>query len=370
MRSGLHGWVSRLSTAKPASDVAEAQISQIVADASHAIEALVTEITEIRTRVIAFNTELHEQHTAVQQQREEQELLRALDDDGATTERDSERVTITELESYFVSKLRDLDRLDRALADFSSVLTLARRGMDTGGSLPDSASANSLAIRMAELRAREEERQRFARDVHDGPAQAFANAIIGLEFVERALKSGRDTTIEDSLSEIDRIKSTMREGLTEIRRFIFDNRPTMLRDRGLAATVLHYVQTYQSIFPTVVTVEVSDAVSRLDSERELAAFRVVQESIQNACKHARPSQVHVSINETPDGGVLVQVEDDGRGFDPDRVSAHAMGGSGLEGMKERAALLGARFHVASQRGKGTTITLEFPAQEGLSSLAR
>jgi signal transduction histidine kinase len=124
--------------------------------------------------------------------------------------------------------------------------------------------------------------------------------------------------------------------------------------------VRHYVQSYQSIFPMVVTVDISEDVSRLDPEQELAAFRVVQESIQNASKHARASHVHVLIDATEEGGIRVEVSDDGRGFDPARVSAHAMGGSGLRGMEERATLLGARFSVDSMRGEGTMIALVLP----------
>ncbi len=115
--------------------------------------------------------------------------------------------TLIASEREFIVQLHAAQAFERSLADFSSVLLSAHRQIETGADLPDPGSASFLAIKMAELRAREDERQRFARDIHDGPAQAFANAIIGLEFIERALKSERDTVIEDSLAEIERIKA-------------------------------------------------------------------------------------------------------------------------------------------------------------------
>lgn len=345
---------------KPACGTDDKLITELTSDAVQAIEGLSAEIAAFRARAAAIAESIREERGKIQQEREERDILYSLEHDGEDIDDAPESEELLDAESEMASRLRDIEALDRSLADFASVLVSARRRLETEQDLPDPATANALAVRMAELRAREEERQRFARDVHDGPAQAFANAIIGLEFVERALKTNRETVVEDALSEIERIKSTMREGLTEIRRFIFDNRPTMLTDRGLAATVRHYVQSYQSIFPMVVSVDIADDVARLEPDQELTAFRVIQESIQNASKHAKANRVDVRIRSCDDGGILVEVEDDGRGFDPERVSAHAMGGAGLKGMEERAALLGATFQVDSRRGEGTKISLRLP----------
>lgn len=345
---------------RPASDTGDKLVTELTDDAIQAIDGLSADIAAFRLRAAAIAETLKDERHKLQQEREERDILYSLEHGEDDIDDAPESEELLEAEGEMTGRLREVEALDRSLADFASVLVSARRRLETALDLPDAASANDLAVRMAELRAREEERQRFARDVHDGPAQAFANAIIGLEFVERALKSNRETVVEDALGEIERIKSTMREGLTEIRRFIFDNRPTMLTDRGLAATVKHYVQSYQSIFPMVVTVDISEDVARLEPDQELTAFRVVQEGIQNASKHAKATRVEVRIQSTDDGGILVEVEDDGRGFDPERVSAHAMGGAGLKGMEERAALLGATFEIDSRRGEGTTIRLKLP----------
>ncbi len=105
-------------------------------------------------------------------------------------------------------------------------------------------------------------------------------------------------------------------------------------------------------------------IGRMDAELELTAFRVVQESIQNASKHARANRVDVRIRKNSDASILVTVEDDGRGFDPERVSAHAMGGQGLKGIEERINLIGGSFSIESQRGVGTKISLSFHQPRG------
>jgi two-component system, NarL family, sensor histidine kinase DegS len=336
-------------------------MQELAASTLEAIDRAIDDMRLLRDRAAVATNLLDTDRAAIEHTREEREILASLDIEQEYPDSNQPDIgTLIASEQELIDQLKSARAFERSLADFSSVLLSAHRQIETGADLPDPGSASFLAIKMAELRAREDERQRFARDVHDGPAQAFANGIIGLEFIERALKSDRTTVIEDSLAEIERIKRTMREGLTEIRRFIFDHRPTMLRDRGLTSTLLHYVQSYQSIFPMIVDIDVDEGIGRMDPDLELTAFRVVQESIQNVSKHARANRVDVRIRKTPDDGILITVEDDGRGFDPARVSAHAMGGHGLKGIEERTNLIGGTFKIESQRGVGTKISLRLP----------
>ena len=336
---------------------APSDLSELASEALETIDRTLDDVQSLRERSSALAEQIDQLRANLQQQREERALLAALELEPECRQDDPSPVPE---ESQAIDRLNLVTSFERSLADFASVLHSAQRQLGTGPHLPDSESANYLAIKIAELRAREDERQRFARDVHDGPAQAFANAIIGLEFIERALRSDRDNVIDEGLAEIQRIKRTMREGLTEIRRFIFDHRPTMLADRGLGPTLSHYVQSYQSIFPLMITIDFDDAFGRLDPDRELTAFRIIQESIQNASKHARASEVDVRIREDEDGNVSITVSDNGRGFDPDRVRAHAMGGSGLKGMQERIDLVGGELEIKSERGLGTTVEITMP----------
>jgi two-component system sensor histidine kinase DegS len=327
-------------------------------------EAALSAITQLAGRIDVLAQSLadlrdarDEERSKVQREREERDILHSVEIGTNDITAAPGTEILREIEHQLTEEHLRAGSLIRQLTDFSSVLNLAERQLDTNSALPDLDAATELQVKSSEIRVREEERRRFARDIHDGPAQAFANAIIGLEFVERAIRvSGADNAI----GEIERIKGTLREGLTEIRRFMFDLRPTMLQDRGLVPTIQHYVATYQSIFPMMVELTLDEDLPRLSDEQELTAFRMIQEAIQNASKHARADRVEVAIVHAEDGGTTVAVHDNGRGFIPDRVTAHALGGTGLRGMRERADLTGAILSIFSEPGEGSLITLHFP----------
>lgn len=350
--------VAQLPTSDIAQDSLE-HVDRLAGEVVTLIHQLESALVQILGQVNVTAATVASERTNIERDREEIDILYSLEhpDDGETDAPGTQRLRDREDELLQVELVTRA--LARGISDFVSVLAVAARQLDTNRQLPDTSTSHQVAVRMAELRAREEERRRFARDVHDGPAQAFANAIIGLEFVERAIRSGGEHHTDDSLAEIERIKGAMREGLTEIRRFIFDNRPTMLNDRGLVPTIRHYVQSYQAIFPMVIRVEAQDDIPRLAGELELTAFRTIQESIQNASKHARASRVNVVIA-VDDDQLVISIADNGRGFDPERVTSHAMGGAGLRGMEERAELAGGTLEILSERGEGTTINLRLP----------
>lgn len=335
-------------------------LDQLHDTAREAIQALDSQISHLVEEVNRLEHELEESRSQIQSEREERDILYSLESGSADVARDPNTDNLRQKEAQLTDDAFRARTLSRGLHNFSSILAASIRQLNEHHELPTMDSATQVAIRMAEVRVREAEGRRFAREIHDGPAQAFANAIIGLEFVERALrKSNGDDMSEEALSEIERIKRTMREGLTEIRRFIFDYRPTMLDDRGLVPTIKHYVANYHSIFPMKVELEVEDDLPRLTPEQELTAFRTIQESLQNVSKHARASRAQISIK-YDDGDVRIDIVDDGRGFDPDEVSAHSMGGTGLTGMRERSDLIGAVLTIDSASGEGTKIRLRVP----------
>lgn len=325
--------------------------------------------------ILALETRLSQMAVNVEQQKQQLEAARAM------AQREREELDIEyslSIGSQYVveapetSELRGAERrlteqtiragaLERQLGEFAALLGASARRFGADGELPGVDAATLAAIRSAAVEAQEQERQRLAREIHDGPAQALANAIVALEFVERAIKSGSDDTGSRALNEVERIKGSLREGLTEIRRFIFDLRPTMLLDRGLALTVEHYIATYQSVFPMSIELLATPMLPRLTADQELTAFRVIQEAIQNARKHSRASRVSVSLAHV-ELMLYCAVTDNGRGFSPERVTSHLMGGAGLRGMRERAALVGGAVSIESEPGEGTTIELQIPLQ--------
>jgi two-component system sensor histidine kinase DegS len=214
------------------------------------------------------------------------------------------------------------------------------------------------AVRASRIEAQEEERGRLAREVHDGPAQVLANAILGLEYCE--LVAGRAP--QELSPELRRLRTMMREGLIEVRRFMFDLRPTTLATMGLNATLARYAEEYEQAFGIPVRLDLPRHDLPIDDGAQIVLFRVVQECLQNIHKHAEATAVQVTLARLPDGSVRLSVCDDGKGFDRQRLRPAMPSGAGLLGMEERATLVGGELTIESTLGRGTTITLLVPAR--------
>jgi two-component system sensor histidine kinase DegS len=208
------------------------------------------------------------------------------------------------------------------------------------------------------LQVQEEERQRLAREIHDGPAQVLANAIFELEFCQRLLEKD-PKRLE---SELVRLKDDIREGLSEVRHCIFDLRPGPLAELGLVATLRRYAEGYQSRFGIAVELDLDDDVQRLSAAKEMAVFRVVQEALQNSRKHSGATRVLVSLRREGDA-VVACVEDNGQGFEVETVPTGTARHFGLQSMHERAQLIRADLQIESQLGKGTRVTLRAPVEQ-------
>jgi len=204
------------------------------------------------------------------------------------------------------------------------------------------------------IMTQEEERRRIAYDVHDSLAQTAAAAHQHLQAFARHNPPGSDGGRE----ELDETLELVREVVGEARRVIYDARPTVLDDYGLAAAVRLQVETLRSE-GLEVHFEEGLGEGRLPPEVETTLFRVAQEALTNVRKHARASVVHVVLDR-PGTGIRLQVTDDGRGFVPEESSKTNGPGErvGLSGMRERLALLGGRFELMSEPGTGTTLKAE------------
>ncbi|EFO79681.1 histidine kinase [Oscillochloris trichoides DG-6] len=244
--------------------------------------------------------------------------------------------------------LRQLDLLIRQI-DMSST-TLSG---DTGTE-PDDPWVQ--ALRSQVVMGREDERARLAREVHDGPAQVLANALMGLEHCQNLLKTQRTERLAEVLLQMS---EAAREGLREVRRFIADLRPGKLDEQGLHGALTEYVRRYHDTVSAQVTLE-ADPLPRLANETEIVLYRIVQEALQNAHKHARGAPVHVIISVRNDQ-LHLTVRDEGPGFDTRAVARRAGRESwGLTSMRERAELVGAKFVVTTRPGHGTEVTVTMP----------
>jgi two-component system sensor histidine kinase DegS len=214
----------------------------------------------------------------------------------------------------------------------------------------------ALALRAQAIAGREEERLRLAREVHDGPAQVLANTLMLLETACTAAQGHDDARL---LLTLERLRSAVRDGLADVRRFIADLRPGRLDEQGLAAAIGELVRRYANIHGAPVGLD-ADPLPRLPREVEIVLYRIVQESLQNAYKYARGAPISVRL--TNEGtAVRLQVRDEGPGFDPREVARRAGRTNwGLTSMRERAEMIGARFTVASSPGHGAEVTVVLP----------
>ena len=213
-----------------------------------------------------------------------------------------------------------------------------------------------LRLQQAMNAAREEERRRLAREIHDGPAQVLSNSIFAVHQAELMAKRAPDQVAEV----LTQLRELLKDGVSEIRRFMFDLRPSMLEDLGLVPTLSRYVADYGRFFGKKIELICDDVLPPLSSDQELAIFRTVQEALQNVHKHAGVG-AEATVSLRVYGSTLVlTIEDTGRGFDSSAKVPRPDGGGGLPGMRERAKLIGAEFSVTSEPGAGTVVQLVMP----------
>lgn len=216
---------------------------------------------------------------------------------------------------------------------------------------------NTQMVGLKIIQAQEEERKRIAREIHDGPAQMLANLVLRTEIVERMLVKQEFGLVQ---AEVIDLKGQVRYSLEEMRKVIFNLRPMALDDLGLIPTLRKYVHDYEEKTKIRTSFETRGKEHRLSSAMEAAVYRLVQEALSNAAKHAYPSYVLVEITYQAQL-IKIVVKDNGLGFNVKKISEQANRESfGLVGMRERVELLEGRVEIQSAENQGTTIIIHIP----------
>lgn len=207
------------------------------------------------------------------------------------------------------------------------------------------------------INAQENERQRLARQMHDGPAQSLTNLILQAEICERLF----DTDPVRARTELGNLKAAVASSFQKVREFIFDLRPMMLDDLGLNPTLKRYVQDFEAKSGLACNLVISGKDQRLPSHAEVTVFRVVQSLLNNVRDHANATHVEISLDLGPDG-LRAKVEDDGSGFDVAEVMAAARQRKtmGLMTVIEQLEMLGGQIEFDSSLGRGTKVELSLP----------
>jgi two-component system sensor histidine kinase DegS len=209
------------------------------------------------------------------------------------------------------------------------------------------------------LKAHEEERKRIARDIHDGPAQFVANLSLGVEVCKKDLEAGNTDKLKESLN---RLKDNVKATIKEIRAIIYNLKPSYLDDGLIIALENHF-----KVFTDNTGIEVQFLTfgEEIRGEYYLTStiYQIVQEAFTNISKHTNARKVEVNLAFQQDL-LMLTITDDGKGFDPailtDKERNGAIGGFGLEGMRERTGLIHGTMNIESKPGVGTKITLQIP----------
>lgn len=208
------------------------------------------------------------------------------------------------------------------------------------------------------IKAQEEERRRLARDIHDGPAQLLANVVFRIEVSQKLLAIDRDR----AFAEMEQLKTLVRQSLQDVRKIIFDLRPMALDDLGLLPALRGYLGAFGERSGLNCDLTVQGRERRLAPAAEVAVFRIAQEALNNAWKHADATRVSLTIHFRGEAMELT-VADDGVGFDLN-AALQRESGFGLVSMRERAGLVGGQLEIDTGQGRGTRVTIVLPAVDG------
>ena len=214
---------------------------------------------------------------------------------------------------------------------------------------------------ITERRSQEQERRKIAYDIHDGIAQLMVGAQHHLEAFDYLWRDD-ESLAEDQLS---RGRTKLRQAVVETRRLMAQLRPVSLETLGLIPAVQQYLNELGKDAGWEIDYHAEVAALNLSPDGETALFRILQEALTNAWKHAQTSMVRLSLHTEgeKDDQLVVYVQDWGRGFEPARPQSESQG-IGLMGMRERARLLGGVCSIESRPGRGTTVRLRIPMQHG------
>jgi len=265
------------------------------------------------------------------------------------------RMRRDEIERRLINLKETIERAEHLISQITVVLNYLNSDFRQIGEFIEGArQKQEFGLKIIE--AQEEERKRLSREIHDGPAQMLAHVMMRSDLLERICREkGPDATIQ----ELRDFKKMVRSALYEVRRIIYDLRPMALDDLGLIPTLRKYLQTVEEYNKvTKISFVHFGQEKRLPPRFEVAIFRLIQESVQNALKHAEPTEIQVKIEMT-NNYIFIIVKDNGKGFDTSVKKENAFG---LIGMKERVDLLEGKLEIRSKIGAGTVVTIQIPLE--------
>jgi signal transduction histidine kinase len=216
----------------------------------------------------------------------------------------------------------------------------------------------------------EDARKKLARDLHDGPTQSIAAIAMRLNFARRLVERDPKATSE----EIGKIEELARRTTKEIRHMLFTLRPLVLESQGLIPALDAMAEKMHETYSQNVIVEADPAlIPKIEMGKQTIIFFIAEEAITNARKHAQAAHIWVRLSPLEKDLVVLEVEDDGVGFDISSLNTwyDQRGSLGMVNMRERAELVNGLFQISSKPGQGTTIRVLIPlSEESIDRLRR
>ncbi len=327
-------------------------------------EEFIKHVDDLKARYIAARKKLrnynmnHHMHTdkELEEQYKEADKLRVL----LVVEEQKEvalRKRRNDLEVHLKTVREVLSKSERARSNFEMALSiisgeLQKLTKDIGE------FENKEIWGMRVIEAEEKERQRIARDLHDGPAQNLANLLLKTEVCLKLMETDLDKTRKEMLV----LKKNLKDTINETRAMIYNLRPMSIDDLGLVPTIERYVEKIKDDTGLDILLKIQGMKyyrNTLYKESVvLTIFRIVQESISNSIKYSKCTKIEVTLSFLSDK-ILLKIVDNGIGFEVDDVALDlkTSSGFGLSMMKERANLLNSEFEISSVLGKGTEVAL-------------
>jgi signal transduction histidine kinase len=209
------------------------------------------------------------------------------------------------------------------------------------------------------IEIQQQEHRKLARDLHDGPTQSMAAIAMRINFARRLLERDPKATGDELL----KIEELARRTTKEIRHMLFTLRPLELESQGLIGALKAMAEKTHETYDQNVIVEAEERViSHLEMSRQTIIFYIAEEAINNACKYAQASHIWVRMREYSNDMVMLEVQDDGVGFDKQsaETASEQRGSLGMRNMSERTEMMNGIFHLESAVGKGTLIQVLIP----------
>ncbi|MGX5771951.1 sensor histidine kinase [Microbacterium trichothecenolyticum] len=233
------------------------------------------------------------------------------------------------------------------------IARIAEYGEERERLLAELTAAQTQVEALSRERGASAERERLARDIHDTLAQTLAGLVI---FAERAGRQSREGQTDAAATTIATVEQVARDALAESRALVART-AAVPREPAFGAAVERLIERFRAHGAARIALDTAGVEGELDREAQVVLLRCLQEALSNVTKHAGAAKVAVRVAVSAGGAAVLEVSDDGRGFD---VSPPGRG-FGLEGMRERVALAAGALEVASAPGRGTTLTIRLPA---------